>query len=81
MEDYHERLKLETSIGILHGLFHSCKEGGYVAWFEEKPMVIIEAESLTEACNELLISLDVILRYEREINLKNQFLNLHVRCH
>lgn len=64
--EYDERLRIETSIGTLHGLFHSCIEGGYVGWFEERPNIIIQAESLTEACNELLISLDVVLRYEEK---------------
>lgn len=66
MEEYDERLKIETSIGTLYGLFERC-EFGYIAWFENKPTVgVIFAESLTEAIKELLISLDCILRYENK---------------
>lgn len=58
MEEYDERLKINTPIGILHGLFHNCIEGGYVGWFEERPNIIIQAESL--------ISLEVMLKYKNE---------------
>lgn len=62
--EYHERLKLETQIGTLHGLFY-YSENECTGWFEEKSMIVVTGKTLNEAIDELLISLDVILDYER----------------
>jgi hypothetical protein len=62
--EYDEMLKLKTDIGTLTGLFYKGIDGGYTAWFKEKPSVVIEAENLNKAIEELLISLDCLIRYE-----------------
>lgn len=63
-------LKIQTEIGQLTGVFESdpisCYQDIWTAWFKEKPSVIVEADSVNEAIEELLISLKVLLEYENE---------------
>lgn len=58
-----ETLKLKTDIGDLTGLFYK-DYNGYVAWLKEKPAIVVQAPNLNKAIEELLISLDCLLRYE-----------------
>jgi hypothetical protein len=66
-------LKIQTEIGELTGVFAQdpidVLHCSYTAWFKEKPEVIVEANSINEAINELHISLKIILDYEKENNI------------
>lgn len=63
-------LKIQTEIGEMTGVFEctqiNCYQDRYTAWFKEKPSVIVEADNVPEAINELHISLEVLLEFERE---------------
>lgn len=63
-------LKIQTEIGQMTGVFEShpinCYQDYYVAWFKEKPSVIVQADTIEEAIEELNLSLHVILEFESE---------------
>lgn len=69
-------LKLQTRLGELTGVFESIPinsyQDEYLAWFKEKPSIIVQANSVNEAIDELYISLNVLLDYEESI------LNSHI---
>jgi hypothetical protein len=56
-------LKLQTKFGELTGVFMSeprnCYQDIHTAWFKEQPNVIVQANSVSEAIDELYISLHV----------------------
>jgi len=64
-------LKLKTKIGELTAIFESepinCYQDVYVAWFKEQPSIIVQANSVNEAIDELYISLDVLLEYHNTL--------------
>jgi len=63
-------LKLKTEIGEMTGVFEAtainCYTDVYTAWFKEKPSIIVEANSVNEAIDELYISLKALLEFENE---------------
>ena len=63
-------LKIKTVVGELTAVFESfpinCYQDIYTAWFKEKPRVVVQADSVNEAIDELHKSLEAWLRYEQE---------------
>jgi hypothetical protein len=61
-------LKIQTAIGEMTGVFEShpinSYQDYYVAWFKEKPSIIVQADSINEGIDELMISLKVMLDFE-----------------
>lgn len=73
MDDSSIELKINTEIGILHAIFVglpiNCYQDIYTAWFKERPTIIVQADTINEAVEELLISLNLVLKYEqREVS-------------
>lgn len=63
MRPVKEELKLQTEVGEMTALFE-LEQNTYVAWFKEMPEVIVQANSIGEAINELHISLEAINEYK-----------------
>lgn len=63
-------LKIQTEIGEMTGVFEStainCYQEVWTAWFKEKESVVVQANSVNEAIDELHRSLEVLLEFERE---------------
>lgn len=63
-------LKIQTIAGELTAVIESypinCYQDIYIGTFKEKPRVVVQADSVSEAIDELHISLKVWLRYEQE---------------
>lgn len=63
-------LKLQTVYGELTGVFEAtplnCYQDVYTAWLKEKPSVIVQANSVSEAIDELHISLEVMMDFEND---------------
>ncbi len=68
-------LKIQTEIGELTGVFDvyplNCYEDSCVAWFKEKN-ILVEAKNINDAIDELLISLKVVLEYEKSKQVINR---------
>lgn len=68
-------LKIQTDIGELTGIFElypiDLDRSVYLAYFKEKSSVIVEAESIPEAINELLISLNILTEHEKRHSYRN----------
>lgn len=56
-------LKIQTDVGELIAVF-DINSQGVVAWFEGPYHIIVQAEDVHQAIEELLISLDAVLNYE-----------------
>jgi len=83
-------LTLETSSGKLTGVFLSTPinsyQNVYTAWLKEKPGVIVQADSINEAIDEIFVSLEMFLEVEKRSKLEdeaeefeNEFLKLDYR--
>lgn len=79
-------LTLETPYGKLTGVFLgmpiSCYQTIYTAWIKEKPSVIVQADSVNEAIDELFISLNYMVEIENRIakeETEEEFLKLDYR--
>lgn len=64
-------IPLSTAQGVLTAVFCvdavNCYKDVYTAWFKEKPSVIVQACSVTEAIEELHVSLKYMLDYEWQL--------------
>jgi len=64
-------LILETPTGKLTGVFLSTPinsyQSVYTAWLKEKPGVIVLANNINEAIDELFVSLNFMLEVEKQI--------------
>lgn len=64
-----EEQEIQTDSGgmtIIYEITPINGEDIYIAWFKEKPEIIVEARSFNEAKEELLISLKVWLDHENK---------------
>jgi len=55
----------------LTAVFEKAEEGGYTAFFEELPGVNTQGENLTEAKENLLEALELVMDTQRELSQKN----------
>lgn len=67
-------LKLKTEMGEVTACFVSSPislmKNIYTGWIKEKPGVIVQADSIDEAIDELHISLKFMMEVETEIQIK-----------
>lgn len=52
--------------GVFEGTDINCWQTVYTAFFKEKPSVIVQANSVNEAIEELYRGLEVVLEFEKE---------------
>ena len=66
-----EELKIQTEVGEMTAIFESyplfAYQNYYVAWFKEMPEVIVQANNINDAIDELLISLVVLVDYRNKL--------------
>ncbi len=55
----------------LTAVFEKAEEGGYIAFFEELPGVNTQGETITEAKENLLEALDLVMDTQRMLSEKN----------
>lgn len=74
---------LETSSGKMTGVFVSNPisliKNVYTAWIKEKPGVIVQADSVDEAIDDLYVALAMMLEVEKSMKEQEEIAKMDIR--